>query len=179
MRAVSFLGAALIVTGAVSAAGDGVAGLGAEGGTPGFAPIGGTEGAEGARGGTMGRVAAGSGADGALPGSGVAAPMAVVSFLGATPGALMRTVSRFTIGVSSGLGGSVMRTVSFFGVEGSPAGLVAEGSSSAIGFAKCGVFSISSGTCAVKHLPNICAFIFARRQSQVDLPAIFLIRSDR
>jgi hypothetical protein len=66
-------------------------------------------------------------------GSGVAPPeleIAVVSFLGATPGVLIRTVSRLTIGVSSGLGGRVMRTVSFFGAEES--GLVAEGSSSAI-----------------------------------------------
>jgi hypothetical protein len=39
----------------------------------------------------------------------------VVSFFGTTPGALIRTVSRLAIGVVAGFGGSVMRTVSFFG----------------------------------------------------------------
>jgi len=58
--------------------------------------------------------------------------MLVVSFFGA-PGVLILTVSRLTIGVSSGLGGRLMRTVSFFGMERfSAAGLVSEGSSSAI-----------------------------------------------
>jgi hypothetical protein len=56
----------------------------------------------------------------------------VVSFFGETPGALIRTVSRLIMGVSSGFGGRVMRTVSFFGMEESAAGLFAEGSSSAI-----------------------------------------------
>ena len=87
----------------------------------------------GAGGGTMGRVAAGGGGVGAeAAGIGVAPPMFVVSFLGAMPGALMRTVSRFTIGVSSGFGGKVMRTVSFFGVEAFSAAGLFEGSSSAI-----------------------------------------------
>lgn len=39
-----------------------------------------------------------------------------VSFLGAIPGASMRTVSRLTLGATLGFGGSVMRTVSFFGM---------------------------------------------------------------
>jgi hypothetical protein len=58
--------------------------------------------------------------------------MVVVSFLGAAPGALMRTVSRFVIGVSSGLGGSVMRTVSVFGAVESVVSLVSEGYSSSM-----------------------------------------------
>jgi predicted O-methyltransferase YrrM len=177
MRAVSFLGAALmgvvalasavpVVAGA--AAGGGVAGLGAGapgglsppgggGGTPGRVAMGGTvgleptdggtpgaeggrgadgidgaEGGRGAGGGMSGRVAAGGGTLGAAPGlgSGVAAPSVVVSFFGASPGALIRTVSRF-MGVSSWRGGSVMRTVSFFG-EAEPGAGVAEGFSSAI-----------------------------------------------
>jgi hypothetical protein len=79
-------------------------------------------------------VAMGGGGSGAeTAGKGVGAPILVVSFFGTTPGALMRTVSRLTIGVSSGCGGRVMRTVSFFGEEGIPAaGLESEGSSSAI-----------------------------------------------
>jgi len=142
MRAVSFFGAALMVTGVASAyveafgaiAGGGAVGLGARGGMPGLAADGGIPGAEGGRGGGVsGRVAGEAGGTGVnVPESGVGAPIVVVSFFGATPGALMRTVSRLTIGVSSGLGGRVMRTVSFFGAEGSAAGLFAEGSSSAI-----------------------------------------------
>jgi hypothetical protein len=95
------------------------------GGMPGLAPAGGIPGADGGRGaggGTSGRVAEGGGGTGAdIPGSGFASPIEVVSFFGATPGALMRTVSRLIMGVSSGLGGSVMRTVSFFGAEDSGA----------------------------------------------------------
>lgn len=79
------------------------------GGTEGFAiPAGGTAGLPGVAG------AAGPGREAA---GGVALVSCVVSFFGVTPGALMRTVSRFTIGVTAGFGGSVMRTVSFFGVE--------------------------------------------------------------
>jgi hypothetical protein len=145
MRAVSFLGAALMVTGAAAGAGagagfgaegGGTAGRGAEGGgTPGREPIGGRPGADGGRGGegggTSGRVAelgGGKGAD--VAGSGAAPPIFVVSFLG--PGVLMRTVSRLTVGAGSpGLGGRVIRTVSFFGMEGLSE-LEAEGSSSDI-----------------------------------------------
>jgi hypothetical protein len=72
----------------------------------------------------------------------------VVSFFG--PGVLMRTVSRFTWGAGSpGLGGKVMRTVSFLGIEGL-SGLDAEGSSSDIN-GKRGGFSISPALDTVKH----------------------------
>ena len=142
MRAVSFLGAALIVTGAAAGAagfgaeGGGTAGFGAEGGgMPGRAPMGGRPGAEGGRGGegggTSGRVAElGGGSDDEGGGSGACPPILVVSFFG--PGVLMRTVSRLTVGAGSpALGGRVMRTVSFLGIEGL-SGLDAEGSSSDI-----------------------------------------------
>jgi hypothetical protein len=102
-------------------------GFGADiGGTAGFAKP-----AEGADGALFGRLMPPAGAPmGGRPASGAAGLGAgaaaggvmlgscVVSFLGAMPGALMRTVSRLTIGVEAGLGGSVMRTVSFLGVEG-------------------------------------------------------------
>ncbi len=155
----------MIETGFTSEEGFGIAagavggseGLGAlGGGTAGRAPRPGKEGAAGGRGGgagggTSGRVAAGGGGVGEeSEGSGVAPPRFVVSFLGARPGALMRTVSRLTKGVSSGFGGRVMRTVSFFGVEAFSAAGLFEGSSSAIMMR--GGISISPGFAGVKHL---------------------------
>jgi hypothetical protein len=167
MRAVSFFGAALMEIGLASAAGAALGAVaGAAGGRPGLSALGGgtagrvprpgSEGAAGGRGGgagggTRGRVAAGGGGGGAEEeGNGVAPPRFVVSFFGAAPGALMRTVSRFTKGVSSGFGGRVMRTVSFFGVERFSAAGLFEGSSSAI-FVR-GRISISPAFAAVKHL---------------------------
>ena len=95
-------------------------------------------GAEGGRGGGMrGRVACGGGGGGVRHEEGGSGERLVArwadSFFGATPGAVMRTVSRLVIGVVSGLGGRVMRTVSFFGPEGARDNrLFSEGVSSAI-----------------------------------------------
>lgn len=90
------------------------AGLIAEGGV-------GTLGADG--GGVKGF---GAGA-GAAAGGGVAAAAAGSgSVFWLIPGALMRTVSRLTLGAELGFGGKVMRTVSFFG------GVELEGVSSAM-----------------------------------------------
>ena len=102
--------------GAEGGEGGGTEGLGAVGGNPGRA-IPGRLGAEGGRGGgAIGRLSPGGGGA-EEEGNGVGAPILVVSFLG-MPGGLMRTVSRFTMGASSGFGGSVMRTVSFLGITG-------------------------------------------------------------
>jgi hypothetical protein len=103
--------------------------------------------------------------------------MLVVSFFGTTPGALMRTVSRLTIGVSSGLGGRVMRTVSFFGEEGfSAAGLDSEGSSSAIfgaiKFLSHPRFGVSN-ICAVflpASSPRLCASALKRNYAGPPCP---------